>query len=65
MELSILVETVRLMRAAQKEYFKTRSTEVLIRSKQLEKTVDTLCAQFNEDKTTEDPYAGENKTTPA
>jgi len=44
------VSKVREMRAAQKEYFKTRSYDVLNRSKSLEKEVDKiiedkLCAQ--------------------
>jgi Na+/phosphate symporter len=35
-----LIELVREMRAAQKEYFKKRSKDVLNRSKELERKVD-------------------------
>ena len=41
------IELVREMRAAQKEYFKTRSKEVLNRSKELERKVDTELQSIN------------------
>lgn len=41
------VELVREMRAAQKEYFKTRSKDVLSRSKELERKVDAELQSIN------------------
>lgn len=43
---SELVEKVRAMRAAQKQYFKTRDVGVLNQSKQLEREVDALLAKM-------------------
>lgn len=40
------VELVREMRNAQKEYFKTRDKNVLQRSKELERKVDSFLAQL-------------------
>jgi hypothetical protein len=39
------IELVREMRNAQKEYFKTRDKNVLQRSKELERKVDSFLAQ--------------------
>lgn len=41
------VKIVYEMRKAQKEYFRTRSKEVLLQSKQLERRVDTLLAEYD------------------
>ena len=41
------IELVREMRNAQKEYFKTRSKDVLNRSKELERKVDTELQSIN------------------
>ena len=41
------IELVRQMRAAQKEYFKTRSKDVLNRSKELERKVDAELQSIN------------------
>ena len=41
------VKLVYEMRKAQKEYFRTRSKEVLQQSKQLERRVDTLLAEYD------------------
>lgn len=41
------IELVREMRAAQKEYFKTRSKDVLSRSKELERNVDAELQSIN------------------
>lgn len=41
------IELVREMRAAQKEYFKTRSKDVLNRSKELERKVDAELQSIN------------------
>jgi hypothetical protein len=41
------IELVRQMRAAQKEYFKTRSKDVLNRSKELERKVDNYLQSIN------------------
>ena len=38
------IELVREMRNAQKEYFKTRDTNVLLKSKELERKVDSFLA---------------------
>ena len=40
------IELVREMRNAQKEYFKTRDKNVLQRSKELEREVDSFLAQL-------------------
>lgn len=40
------IELVREMRNAQKEYFKTRDKNVLQRSKELERKVDSFLAQL-------------------
>lgn len=39
------IELVREMRNAQKEYFKTRDKNVLLKSKELERKVDTFVSQ--------------------
>jgi hypothetical protein len=39
------VETVRKMRSAQKNYFKTRNRDFLIESKQLETAIDKALAE--------------------
>ena len=39
------IELVREMRNAQKEYFKTRDKDVLLKSKELERKVDSFLAQ--------------------
>lgn len=39
------IELVREMRNAQKEYFKTRDKNVLLKSKELERKVDSFLAQ--------------------
>lgn len=39
-------ESVRKMRAAQKEYFKTRSKDILNESKKLEKKVDAMLEEY-------------------
>lgn len=41
------IELVREMRAAQKEYFRTRSKDVLNRSKELERKVDAELQSIN------------------
>lgn len=41
------ITTVKAMREAQKEYFRTRDRQVLQRSKALEKRVDTLIAEYD------------------
>lgn len=41
------IELVREMRAAQKEYFKTRSKDVLNHSKELERKVDNYLQSIN------------------
>lgn len=41
------IELVREMRAAQKEHFKTRSKDVLNRSKELERKVDAELQSIN------------------
>lgn len=41
------ITTVKAMREAQKEYFRTRDRQVLQRSKALEKCVDTLIAEYD------------------
>ena len=41
------IELVREMRNAQKEYFKTRSKDVLNRSKELERKVDNYLQSIN------------------
>lgn len=46
MEKEIII-TVKLMREAQKEYFRTRDVNVLRRSKALEKRVDALLAEYD------------------
>lgn len=46
------IELVRAMRDAQKEYFKTRDNKVLLRSKELERKVDSyLLQQVNNQQT--------------
>lgn len=40
------ITTVKAMREAQKEYFRTRDRQVLQRSKALEKRVDDYIAQY-------------------
>lgn len=42
------ITTVKDMREAQKEYFRTRDRQVLQRSKALEKRVDALIAEYND-----------------
>ena len=42
-----IISSVRAMREAQKEYFRTRDINVLRRSKALEKRVDTLLAEYD------------------
>lgn len=42
-----LLPAVKAMREAQKEYFRTRDRQVLQRSKALEKRVDDLLAEYN------------------
>lgn len=42
------ITTVKAMREAQKEYFRTRDRQVLQRSKALEKRVDALIAEYND-----------------
>jgi hypothetical protein len=41
------IELVRQMRSAQKEYFRTRSKDVLNRSKELERKVDAELQSIN------------------
>ena len=41
------ITTVKAMREAQKEYFRTRDRQVLQRSKALEKRVDALIAEYD------------------
>lgn len=41
------ITTVKTMREAQKEYFRTRDRQVLQRSKALEKRVDALIAEYD------------------
>lgn len=48
LELSPLFQKVALMRNAQKEYFKTRDKSVLLKSKKLEREVDSFLAQAND-----------------
>lgn len=48
MKTSDFVELVRQMRLAQKEYFKTRSRDVLIKSKCLEKRIDEALKEVHE-----------------
>lgn len=43
------VKTVREMRNAQKEYFKTRDKEVLAKSKELERKVDRMLSSMFSD----------------
>jgi hypothetical protein len=45
------IELVREMRAAQKEYFKKRSKDVLNRSKELERKVDAELQSINDKQT--------------
>ena len=42
-------EAVQEMRSLQKEYFKTRYMEVLIKCKEVEKQVDQYCASFEKE----------------
>lgn len=42
-----IIQAVRAMREAQKEYFRTRDINVLRRSKALEKRVDTILAEYD------------------
>ena len=42
-----LISAVKAMREAQKEYFRTRDRQVLQRSKALEKRVDALIAEYD------------------
>lgn len=48
-EIKLFVERVRKMRTAQKNYFRTRYTEYLRESKQLEKLVDEMCDKYVKD----------------
>lgn len=48
MNLKDFAALVAEMRAAQREYFKTRSGDILERSKQLEKQVDRELKEFND-----------------
>ena len=41
------LEVVSQMRSVQKEYFRTRNKDVLIKSKQLESLVDKFITDFN------------------
>lgn len=41
-----IISTVKAMREAQREYYRTRDINVLRRSKALEKRVDTLIAEY-------------------
>ena len=41
------ITTVKAMREAQKEYFRTRDRQVLLKSKTLEKRVDALIAEYD------------------
>ena len=41
------IEAVKMMREYQKEYFRTRSNDILVASKQAEKRVDALLADFD------------------
>ena len=41
------ITTVKAMREAQKEYFRTRDRQVLQRSKALEKRLDALIAEYD------------------
>lgn len=41
------ITTVKAMREAQKEYFRTRDRQILLKSKTLEKRVDDYIAQYN------------------
>lgn len=41
------ITTVKAMREAQKEYFRTRDRQILLKSKTLEKRVDDFITQYN------------------
>ena len=45
-----LEDAVRIMRSAQKEYFRTRAPSALCAAKQAERAVDALLAKIDEDK---------------
>ena len=42
-------EAVQEMRGLQKEYFKTRYVDVLVKCKEVEKQVDQYCASFEKE----------------
>lgn len=44
------MELVKKMRSAQKEYFRTRSKDVLLQSKQLEKEVDMMIKEISNER---------------
>lgn len=47
MQHDIFIETVRQMREAQREYFSTKKTDWLIRSKALERAVDRMIKEHD------------------